>query len=74
MEKYIIGFSLVGLTGAGSYGFARSLQVFKGYDDATVILATCLVSFGIIIIVGFQGLWVRVENPDYDLNSEENPN
>lgn len=71
---WTMAFLIVFLSGGGSYGFARSLQVFQGYNDTLIILSACLVPIGFIIIVGFQGLWVRVENPDYDLNSEENPN
>lgn len=71
---WTIAFLAVILTGGGSYGFARSLQVFRGYNDTLVILSACLVPFGFIMIIGFQGLWVRVKNPNYDLESEENPN
>ncbi|GGK09339.1 hypothetical protein GCM10007063_34750 [Lentibacillus kapialis] len=67
-------FLLVTGTAGGSYGFARTLQVFQGYNTALFVISACLIPFGIIIIIGFHSLWVRVENPDYDLESEENPN
>ena len=71
---WITAFTLIGLTGGGSYGFSRALQVFQGYNTALIVITACLIPFSFIIIVGFHGLWVRVENPNYDFNSEEDPN
>lgn len=50
---YTIAFIVVVLSGGGTYGLSRSLQVFFGENTASVVLSGLMLPFAFIFIIAF---------------------
>ncbi|HET7579221.1 MAG TPA: hypothetical protein VFK33_08065 [Bacillales bacterium] len=65
---YLISFIFVFLSGGGTYGFTRNLQVFLGYNTTLVILSVCLLPFSFIMLMAFHCQWLSIKDPNWRPN------